>query len=144
MSDVNGSTVNEQAQAEQAETLADVLTEMRHHLRTLALPRAPRRLVDLANSAPSVTSLKVQNTISALTLVDTILYSASAAAIITIGARQIPVPAGANALPVGELALYPGDVLSLALSGASPTAGAQFLEVIGWQVPPSEHFEVVR
>ena len=143
MSDVNNASPQEVAEAE-AETLADVLVEMRHHLRTLATPHAPRRLVDISANVASATSVQLRQVVSALTLLDTIVYSASAAAVITIGARQIPVPQGANALRVGQLVVYPGDVIALALSGASPTPGAQFLEVIGWQVPPSEHFEVVR
>ncbi len=127
-----------------AETLADVLTEMRQHLRLLNAPRPPRRLVDITASEASATSLTLRRAQSALTLLDTIVYSVSAAAIITIGSRAIPVPLGAGSLRVGQMVLYPADTVSLALSGGSPVAGPQYLEIIGWQIAPSEHFEVVR
>lgn len=138
------SDLNDAQTGELPETLADVLVEMRSHLRTLAVPHAPRRLVDLAESDPASVVITLRPAISALTLLDTIIYSASAAAVISIGARSIPVPQGVGALRVGQLVVYPSDRISLALSGGSPTAGALHLEVIGWQVPPSEHFEVIR
>ena len=131
-------------QLQTAETLAGVLTEMRDHLRLLNAPRPPRRLVDISDTETSATSLKLRRAQSALTLLDTIIYSVPAAAAITVGSRVIPIPSGAGSLRVGQMVLYPNETVSLALTGVSPTAGALYLEIVGWQVAPSEHFEVVR
>lgn len=137
-----------EADAQVSEHLA-LTRQMCAYLATLAAPllEPPHRraLVDSYQSAASALSVSLPAVRGSMTLVKTILYSASAAAVLTIGQRSIAVPAATlQPLQVEQLVLYPNEVVSLALSGASPTAGPLHLEIIGVAISPHERMEVIH
>lgn len=124
------------------------IEELIAHLRYFrgVVSRPPRHHVDLWQSNASATTVSIPPRNSAIVLIDTIIYSASAAAVLTIGSRQIPIvsPQLTGAIPgcIG-MVWRTGEPITLTLSGGSPTPGPLHIEVIGKILPPSDPMAII-
>lgn len=127
------------------ETTLDVLRHIRELLHLAIAPRKPRQVVDLHESNASATNLTLRQAIGTTMLGQALLWSVSAAATISIGDRQIVIPAaGQGSMQLFGMPIQPYDTVKVTLNGGAPTPGALFLELIGQTVAPSEGLEVIR